>query len=236
MQMEFKNEFVVDAPLSEVWMTLLDLERVTPCMPGAELVERTGEDAYKVGIKVKVGPVKMEYRAHVEITSRDEARHQAVLFATAQEARGQGTADAQVEMTLVERDGATHTTVSTALQLSGLAAAMGRGVISEVSERLIERFAGNLAVMLEGPNGAASPIGVPERSPTDPWTQLAGGSTTAHPIPRAAKAPPGDAFAVGELVSGMIADRLRNPRTLVTATVVIGLTAGLIGFAVGRAG
>ena len=71
--MKFENAFVVQAPIDEVWSTLLDVERVAPCMPGAKVLERDGEDAYKVGIKVKVGPMSMTYRAEVEIAERDDA-------------------------------------------------------------------------------------------------------------------------------------------------------------------
>src|SRR4051794_10842365 len=124
--MKFENDFTVQAPIEQVWTTLLDVERVAPCMPGAEVLERTGENAYKVGIKVKVGPISMLYRGQVEITERDDASHQATMRAKAREARGQGTADAHVHMGVVEQAGAAHATIATDLQLSGRAAAMGR--------------------------------------------------------------------------------------------------------------
>ena len=76
--------------------TMLDLERVAPCMPGAEVLEQTGDDAYKVGIKVKVGPISMTYRGEVEIVERDDPTPTATMRAKAKEARGQGTADAAV--------------------------------------------------------------------------------------------------------------------------------------------
>ena len=131
--MKFENEFTVAAPIEAVWATLLDVERVAPCMPGAEVLERTGDNAFKVGIRVKVGPISMVYRGQVEITERDDASHQATMRAKAREARGQGTADASVLMTLAPQDGGTHATLATNLQLSGRAAAMGRGVIGDVA-------------------------------------------------------------------------------------------------------
>src|ERR671934_171956 len=76
--MKFENTFAVDAPIDEVYAALLDVERVAPCVPGAEVLERTGEDAYKVAIKVRVGPISMQYRGDVEIVERDESAHQAV--------------------------------------------------------------------------------------------------------------------------------------------------------------
>src|ERR671938_974244 len=151
--MRFENRFDVDAPIERVWEALLDVERVAPTVPGAEVLERTGDDAYKVAIKVKVGPMSMTYRGEVEITERDEAAHRAVMKARAKESRGQGTADADVVMVLEGADGRTSATVTTEVQLSGKVATMGQGVLQDVSGRLVQTFASNLAAMLEG--GAA---------------------------------------------------------------------------------
>jgi carbon monoxide dehydrogenase subunit G len=161
--MKFENDFTVQAPIEEVWKTLLDVERVAPCMPGAEVLERTGDDAYKVGIRVKVGPISMLYRGQVEIIERDDSTHVAMMRAKAREARGQGTADAHVKMSLEPQADGAHATIATDLQLSGRAAAMGRGVIGDVASKLVETFAGNLAEMLAGP---AAPVeAVPAEAP-----------------------------------------------------------------------
>src|ERR671921_1501627 len=101
--MRFENRFDVAAPLEDVWAAVLDVERVAPTVPGAQVLERTGENAYRVAIKVKVGPMSMTYRGEVEITERDETAHRAVMRARAKESRGQGTADADVTMELVGR-------------------------------------------------------------------------------------------------------------------------------------
>jgi carbon monoxide dehydrogenase subunit G len=148
--MRFENSFDVGAPIDAVWDTLLDVERVAPTVPGAQVLERVGDDAYKVAIKVKVGPMSMTYRGEVEITERDEAAHRAVMKARAKESRGQGTADADVTMVLAGRDGGTSATVTTDVQLSGKAATMGQGVLQDVSRRLVDTFAANLSTMLEG--------------------------------------------------------------------------------------
>src|SRR5256885_14998260 len=148
--MEFQNEFDVKAALDQVWDTMLDMERVAPCVPGAEVLERTGDDAYKVGIKVRVGPVSMQYRGEVEITDRDPSSHVAQMRAKAREARGQGTANANVRMSLSGNGEVTHGTINTEVQLSGRAAAMGQGVIKDVSARIVDQFAANLAEMLGG--------------------------------------------------------------------------------------
>src|SRR5215217_5852120 len=148
--MEFENHFDVDVPIDEVWDALLDLERVAPAVPGARVVERRSDDAYKVAIKVRVGPMSMTYNGEVEITERDDAAHRAVMRARAKESRGQGTADADVTMVLSGRDGRTAATVTTDVQLSGKVASMGQGVLQDVSGRLVQTFAQNLAAMLEG--------------------------------------------------------------------------------------
>src|ERR671921_2686163 len=142
--MKFENTFAVDAPIDEVYATLLDVERVAPCVPGAEVLEKTGDNAYQVAIKVRVGPISMTYRGNVEIVERDEANHRAVMRARARETRGQGTADARVTMTLTE-EGADHTkgTMEADVQLAGRAAAMGRGVIQDVSAKIISTFSDN---------------------------------------------------------------------------------------------
>ena len=123
--MEFDNEFSVSSPIEKVWDTLMDVEEVAPCMPGAEVLEQTGDNSYKVSVKVRLGPVSMQYRGDVEIVDTDPGSHTAKLVAKATEARGQGTANAEIGMQLAERNGSTHATLTTDLRLSGRAAAMG---------------------------------------------------------------------------------------------------------------
>src|SRR6476620_7613664 len=146
--MEFDNEFEVTAPIDEVWKTMLDVERVAPCVPGAKVVEQTSDTSYKVEIKVKLGPVSMTYRGDVEIVEADEASHRAVLAIKAREARGQGTATAKSELVLSEADGKTNSKIHTDVSLTGRAASMGRGIIGDVSSKMVDTFAENLAAML----------------------------------------------------------------------------------------
>src|SRR5215210_2134358 len=135
--MEFENKFDVEAPIDEVWRTLLDVERVAPCVPGAEVLERVGDDAYKVAIKVRVGPMSMQYRGDIEIVDTEPSTHTARMRAKARETRGQGNADADVTMRLAEEGGRTHGTIQTHVQLSGRVAAMGRGIIADVSGKIV---------------------------------------------------------------------------------------------------
>src|SRR3954451_10650601 len=112
-EMEFDNEFEVTAPIDEVWRTMLDVERVAPCVPGAKVVSQTSDDAYKVEIKIKLGPVSMTYKGDVEIVEADEGAHRAVLAIKAREARGQGTATAKSELQLSEDGGKTRSKIHT---------------------------------------------------------------------------------------------------------------------------
>lgn len=149
--MKFENNFDVDAPLDRVWEAVLDVERVAPMVPGAQVLERVGDDAYKVAIKVKVGPMSVAYRGKIEITDRDPATHRALMTARAREPRGQGSANADVTMVLDGDDRRTTATVITELDLSGRIATMGQGVLQDVAGRLVDTFARNLAGMLAAP-------------------------------------------------------------------------------------
>jgi carbon monoxide dehydrogenase subunit G len=237
--MTFENAFTVQAPIDEVWSTLLDVERVAPCMPGAEVTERVGDDAYKVAVKVKVGPMSMTYRGEVQIVDRDEHERQATMHVKAKEARGQGTADAHVRMSLADDPGGTRATIETEVQMSGKVAAMGQSVIAEVSAKLIETFAANLAEMLS--NGAG-----PADLPVEPRMSAgpAGGSSAAvadassiAPPPAAARraSPAQSALPVGEIAAGVIAGRLGKPRTLLAVTAAFAVVFLAIGFVIGRA-
>ena len=228
--MKFENGFEVDAPVEEVWRTVLDIERVAPNVPGAQVLERTSEDAYKVGIKVKIGPITMQYRGELQIVEHDDAAHRAVLRVKAKEARGQGTADADATIELSGDDGHTSAKVSTDVRLSGRAAAMSRGIVEDVSRRLIDTFAQNLAQSLGGaqeapPEPKAEPQAETEPAPPPPP------EAPAPPPPPRPQPPRQEALDVGDLASDVVSARLREPRTLALALAL----AALVGYLLGRA-
>src|SRR3954469_15942963 len=196
--MKFENTFAVDAPIDEVYAALLDVERVAPCVPGAEVLEQTGDDAYQVAIKVRVGPISMTYRGNVEIVERDEANHRAVMRARARETRGQGTADARVNMTLTEQ-GPEHTqgTMEADVQLAGRAAAMGRGVIQDVSAKIVSTFSDNLEAMLS--RRGAAPAEAPAPAAAQPAAAAGTGAAAAAGTGAATEpaTPVGDGAAAG---------------------------------------
>ena len=140
--MKLNNEFTVDVPVEDVWNVLLDLERITPCLPGASLTEETGEREYDGAMKVKLGPVTQQYKGTVKIQEADESAHRAVLRADGKDARGQGTASATIVSTLHdEGNGSTRVNVETDMQITGRAAQFGQGIQQQISEKLLARFA-----------------------------------------------------------------------------------------------
>ncbi len=143
--MDFDNSFTVDKPIDEVWSTMTDLERVIPAVPGAEILEKTGDDAVKAGVKIKLGSMSMNYSGPAEIVEKDDAAHRAVMTAQAKEAGGQGNADAKVTMELSEQGAGTEVSLHSVVNVTGKAAQMGEGVISAVTEGMIKEFSGNLA-------------------------------------------------------------------------------------------
>jgi carbon monoxide dehydrogenase subunit G len=200
--MQFENKFTVMSPISDVWDTLLDVERVTPCVPGAKVLERTGEDQYVVAMRVKLGPISMEYKGNVEIVSKDPVAHRAVLHASGKELRGQGAAEADAEMLLSEDGDATVAVIKTDVKLSGRAASMGQGVIADVSKKMIDTFSTNLASMLV----PATPA--PPDDAADPQA--------ARATPAAAPFVPADDASLPMLsvIGSVVMDRLRRPRVV----------------------
>ncbi len=158
--MELDTGFSVVAPIDTVWKILLDFDRVAASVPGAEILERPSDDTLKVGMKVKLGPVTMQYKGTVNIVELDEAQHRAVFSGKAQETRGQGTADGGATMQLTQEGDTTTGTVHADLNLSGRAAVMGKSVINSVTQQMVELFASNLQQMVEeelSGGGAAGP-------------------------------------------------------------------------------
>ena len=246
--MQFTNDFAVQAPIDEVWAAVLDVERVAPCVPGAQVLDKTGDDAYKVGIKVKLGPITQTYRGEMQIVERHPDEHRAIMSAKAKEARGQGTADAKVEMRLDEEAGETHGTITADVQLKGKAAAMGRGIIEDVSRKLIETFAGNLAAMLGGgdraeaeaagasagaagasANGGAAPEATIGATPAEPEGE--GQERPAEPSrPPLGQAPPAESeLSATDLIGTVVMGRLRDPRALAASFGVVALVFFVVG-------
>ena len=201
--MQLQNSFVVPADIETAWNTLLDVEKVAPCMPGATLTSVDGDDVTG-NVKVKLGPVSMVYGGKATFLSKDADSHTAVIEGAGKETRGTGTAKALVTTAMVsEAPDRTRVNVTTELTITGKAAQFGRGVMQEVAGRLIDQFSANLAAAMTAPaepepviavaatNGesaapaeapAAAPAGAPAATPA----AASAGPKVFNPPPRSA--------------------------------------------------
>jgi carbon monoxide dehydrogenase subunit G len=141
--MNIRDEFRVDVPVGEAWGVLTDIERIAPCMPGAQLQEVEG-DEFRGIVKVKVGPITAQYKGAARFTEKDEANHRAVIRAEGRETRGQGNASATVTAALVPDASGTLVTIDSDVTITGKVAQFGRGVIGDVSSKLLAQFVDNL--------------------------------------------------------------------------------------------
>lgn len=160
--MELTNDFRVGVPVERAWDVLTDVELIAPCMPGAQLQEVEG-DEYRGVVKVKVGPVTAQYKGAARFVERDESGHTVVLRAEGRETRGQGNANATITARLTPDGEGTAVSVVTDLTVTGRVAQFGRGVMADVSAKLLGQFVdcleNKLLVEPAGEEPAAAPAG-----------------------------------------------------------------------------
>ncbi len=137
--MELTNDFRVALPVERAWAVLTDVERIAPCLPGAQLQEVEG-DVYRGIVKIKVGPITAQYKGQATFLEQDEVNHVAVLRAEGRETRGQGSANATITATLTSDGAGTAVSVATDLTVTGRVAQFGRGVLADVSANLLDQF------------------------------------------------------------------------------------------------
>jgi uncharacterized protein len=154
--MELNNEFRVPVPVSETWKVLTDVERIAPMLPGAQLQEVEG-DEYRGVVKVKVGPITAQYKGAATFVDVDEAAGKVVLKATGRDTRGQGNASAIITATMSPDGDGTKVTVATDLTITGKVAQFGRGVLADVSGKLIGQFVDALEADLVSSGAAGAP-------------------------------------------------------------------------------
>lgn len=209
--MELKNSFTVPADIDTAWKTLLDVEAIAPCMPGATL-ESVDGDEFSGNVKVKLGPVSMTYGGQAKFLSKDESTHTAVIEGTGKETRGSGTARANVTTAMVsEGPNLTRVDVTTDLTITGKAAQFGRGVMQDVAGRLVGQFATNLEGVIASRTGAASADVAPDATP---------GAAASEP--RVAPAPQqAEALDLGSVAMGPVLKRAIPVVVVVVAVVAI---------------
>lgn len=152
---DFTNEFRVGVPLEQAWAVLTTVERIAPCMPGAELTGVEG-DTYHGTIKIKVGPVTAMYKGVASFEEKDADARRAVLLASGRETRGQGNASARIVAQLEPDGEGTLVAVRTELKITGKVAQFGRGIIADVSDKLLQTFAANLETELAAGSAPAA--------------------------------------------------------------------------------
>ena len=208
--MELRNSFVVPAPIDEAWNVLLDAERIAPCMPGATLEKVDGDDINGT-IVVRIGPITVRYRGTIRFVETDVDAHRAVLEAVAKDTKGNGTARAKITATLSPGDNQTAVDVVTDLDITGKPAQFGRGVLAEVSKKIMNQFAENLAAEIQNDRGIPETVVAESASPqhaaaTRPSLILAAEATTELDVLELLKEPArrvGIPFVIGAL-GGMV--------------------------------
>jgi carbon monoxide dehydrogenase subunit G len=171
--MKFVNEVNVQTPADELFGFLSDVERVAPCLPGARIDGREGDD-YRGSMKVKIGPITGMYEGTLRFLELDDNRRRAVLSARANETAGQGSAEARIETEISEADGGSQLRMVTDLQLQGRVAQFGRGAIERISQRMFSEFARNIEQRLAaGGNGAPTEPDHDDRAQKSPAPRAA---------------------------------------------------------------
>lgn len=210
--MELTNNFRVAGPPDQAWAVITDLERVAPCLPGAALHGVDGDD-YRGAVKIKVGPVTAQYEGVARFAQRDDSAHHAVIRAEGRDVRGQGNAAVTIDLQLSPRGDGTEVLVLADLELAGRVAQFGRGVIADVSGKLIVQFAQRLEdEMGREPAGTTPSAGalrpIDEAQPADPMAASRGSALALL----SRQAVPVGSLALGLLVGWLAGSRPRVKR------------------------
>ena len=216
--MNISDEFRVGVGIDEAWRVLLDIERIAPCMPGAQLQEVEG-DEYRGIVKVKVGPISAQYKGVARIVEADESTHRMMIKAEGRDTRGQGNASATITAALSPDGDGTRVSIDTDLNVTGKVAQFGRGVMADVSSKLLGQFVTCLETNVLA--GDQPPTATP--------------AVASSPDPRAEAAPPAARTIDAELginhsyvfmAGGAVARRVVP--ALIAAAVVLGVAVWLI--------
>jgi len=177
----------VNVPVDEAWVTLTDVERIAPCLPGAQLQEVEG-DTYRGVVKVKVGPILAQFKGQAHFVEKDDTNHKAVLKAEGRDTGGKGNASAMITAQLTSKGAtSTHVSVSTDLTITGKVAQFGRGAMADVSNKLLGQFVENLETTVltqPAPAAAEAPAAAAAPTPAAPAAEA-----PAAPAAEAPKAP-----------------------------------------------
>lgn len=225
--MDLNNEIDINAPVDVVWETMNDVERIAPCLPGAQLREvdeASGE--YRGIVKVKVGPITAQYMGVATFVEQNADSKRVTLEAKGRDSRGAGTADARITATLREKPGnTTRLMVDTDLTVTGKVAQFGRGALADVSGKLMGQFADNLEAMLDESQQAPAASGTPRDAESATSTATSTAPTPAQESQTATSvrfvdAPEAEPVDLVEIAGGSLAKRVAPVVVVIVALVV----------------
>ena len=174
--MDLNHSITVNQSIAETWKILTDLERIAPCLPGAQLQEVEG-DVYKGVVKIKVGPIVAQFKGEAQFAERDDANYTATLKASGRDTGGKGNASATITATLTSvTESSTVCNVVTDLAITGKVAQFGRGAMADISEKLIAQFAENLNTLIdtEGATAASTKVATEVPKASEPTSDASG--------------------------------------------------------------
>lgn len=184
--MKIENSFTIDAPVEQAWTMLTDIPGIAPCLPGAKLADEA-DGVYSGSVKIKVGPVTAEYRGSAEFVERDDENYRAVIDGKGRDSRGAGNAQALITAEMHDEGGdQTRVDISTDLKITGKVAQFGRGVMQDVSEKLLGQFADCLATKFEGAGALEDIAAASAEVDADADAAVDGGAAAEAPAAAAA--------------------------------------------------
>jgi carbon monoxide dehydrogenase subunit G len=222
--MDLNHKFTVEVPVEDAWRILTDVERIAPCLPGAQLQEIEG-DTYRGAVKVKVGPIQAQFKGQASFVERDDVAHKVVLKGEGRDIGGKGNASALITAELTSlTETSTSVTVNTDLSVTGKVAQFGRGAMADISDKLLAQFVVNLNEMIAASDAPAAPAPVAETAapaPADaPATSSEASAEPAQPTVRKIDGPEAEALDLLSISRGVIVKRAL-PVIAVVAAIVI---------------
>ncbi len=207
--MEIADSFRVSTPIDDTWKVLLDIEGIAPCLPGAQLQEVEG-DEYRGVVKVKVGPITAQYKGTAKLAEIDEPNRRIVIDASGRDTRGQGNAKAQIVVTMQPEGAGTLVDVVTDLSITGKVAQFGRGVLADVSSKLMGQFVENLErdVLSSAGGGDTSHAGGPYEQAIESALPPTHPHAPAQEGPRKIDAPEAQPVDLFEMAGDSVGKRL----------------------------
>ncbi len=229
--MDLNHAFTVEVPVEDAWRILTNVERIAPCLPGAQLQEIEG-DTYRGAVKVKVGPIQAQFKGQASFVEFDEVAHKVVLKGEGRDIGGKGNASALITAELTAlTETSTSVTVNTDLSVTGKVAQFGRGAMADISDKLLAQFVVNLNEMIAASDSApvadATPAPAPAEAPTaspaeSAPAEAAAPAEQAQPTVRKIDGPEAEALDLLSISRGVIVKRAL-PVVAVVAAVVIWL-------------